>query len=130
MGGQGRDFDAIVERLSLAPKVRAAVEGDFYSVLYLHTPTLPGGEVGVHSPVLNDTRLIAPRDWGNIWVYGLQIYVAGWLTKNEFRRKSKRLRPGSEVKQYRHTSTDNWAVAVRELRPMEELIEAAKKWGV
>lgn len=127
IAGQGRNLEPIVERLNLMPKVRAVVESDFYSVLYLHTPALPDAVIGVHSPALRDTRLIWPDGWSNLWVYGLRIYLAGYLTKNELRRKSERLRPGSEVKQYAVTDTDNWAVPVKDLRPVAELIEAARK---
>ena len=126
IGGQGRDRESLVERLRLQPRRRVVAAGDFYSVLYLHAPALPRAAIGMHSPALKQTRLIPPEDWGNIWVYGLGIWLAGYLTKNEFRKRSKRLAAGSAVKQYDRTHAENWAVPVRALRPVSELLEAAK----
>jgi hypothetical protein len=125
VGGQGRDHEPLAERVRLLPRQRVALGGDFYSVLYLHTPALPSAQIGVYSPALKQTRLVSPGDWANIWVYGLGIWLAGYLTKNEFRRKSRRLPPGSPVKQYDRTSAENWAVPVRALRPVSRLLEAA-----
>ncbi len=126
IGGQGREREPLVERLRLQPRQRTVVAGDFYSVLYLHAPALPRAAIGVHSPALKQTRLIAPGDWGNVWVYGLDIWLAGYLTKHEFRKKSKRLPAGSPVKQYDRTHAENWAVPVRALRPVSELLKAAR----
>jgi hypothetical protein len=127
IGGQDREREPLVERLRLPPRQRTLARGDFYAVLYLHAPALPRAAIGIHSPVLKQTRLVAPGDWGNIWVYGLGIWLAGYLTKHDFRQQSQRLPPGSPVKQYDHTATENWAVPVRALRPVSELLRAAKR---
>jgi hypothetical protein len=104
---------------------------EFFSLLYLHATRLPGGTVGVHSGALNETHLVAPGDWANIWVYGMEVFIAGWLTKAEFRARCRKLPKGSAVKQYPRTQTDNRAVHVRDLRPIEALVAAVKKseWG-
>lgn len=126
IGGQGRNLEPLVERLALKPRVRVQAEADFYSVLYLHVPALPDGEVGLHSPALKDTQLVTPKDWDNIWVYGMAIWLVGYLTQLDFRRKSRRLRPGTRVRQYDRTQAENWAVPVSDLRPVSELLEAAR----
>ena len=106
-------------------------ESEYYSLLYLHAARPPEGVLGVRSPALRDTHLIAPADWMNIWVYGMEIFIAGWLTKGEFRAKSRRLPAGSSVKQYPRTQTDNRAVRVTALRPPRELAALVRnsEWG-
>ncbi len=127
-GGQADDHAARVERLHLVPRVRTATQAEFYSLLYLHVPRLPGGPVGVRSPALRETVLVQPGDWVNIWVYGIEVFLAGWLSKADFRALSRRLPAGSSVLQYPRTQTDNRAVPVTKLRPVIELAELVKHW--
>src|SRR3989304_3317594 len=97
--------------------------------LKAHSPQfLPaeGGAVGGHSPTLRETLLIEPADWTNIWVYGLEIFIAGWLTKAEFRARGRKLPRGSPVKLYARTQTDNRAAPVRDLRPLDDLVRLVK----
>jgi hypothetical protein len=127
LGGQGAGHHGLVERLELQPRERAVTGAVFYSLLYVHVPRLPEGALGVRSPVLKETALIEPGDWQNIWVYGIEIFMAGWLTKAEFRERSRRLPAGSAVRQYARTQTDNRAVPVRQLRPVAELAELIRR---
>ena len=128
-GGQAANHAGRVEQLRLVPRVRTASRAEFYSLLHLHVPRLPDGPLGVRSPVLGETVIVAPGDWVNIWVYGIEIFLAGWLPKADFRALSRRLPRGSAVLQYPRTQTDNRAVSVTELRPVEELAEMVKRWG-
>lgn len=122
IGGQDAARRARAERLRLGPRERTVTAGEFYSLLYLHPAALPAGAVGVRSAVLKDTVLVPPQRWDNIWVYGIEIFLAGWLTKAEFRARGRRLPAGSAVLQYpRGTQTDNRAVPVRALRDVREL---------
>jgi hypothetical protein len=128
-GGQVANHAGRAEQLRLEPRVRTATTAEFYSLLYLHVPRLPGGPVGVRSPVLRETVVIQPGDWVNIWVYGIEVFLGGWLPKADFRALSRRLPRGSTVLQYPRTQTDNRAVPVTQLRPVEELAEMVKRWG-
>jgi hypothetical protein len=131
IGGQDAGRAAVVERLTLSPLTRVETQHAFYSLLYVRVPRLPEALLGVHSPALNLTRLIAPAEWFNIWVYGEEVFMAGWLTKAEFRALSRRLPPGAPVKQYRYTQAENRAVPVQALRPLAELAALVKQsdWG-
>ncbi|MEP7358440.1 MAG: hypothetical protein ABI847_14430 [Anaerolineales bacterium] len=84
-GGQDAFRGAQAETLRLAPRARMATRAEYYSLLYLHAARLPEGTVGVRSPTLKETVLVAPSDWVNIWIYGIEIFLAGWLPKAEFR---------------------------------------------
>ncbi len=127
-GGQAADHSGLVERLQLAPRARTASAAEFYSLLYLHVPRLPGGALGVRSPALRETVVIEPDQWENIWVYGIEIFLAGWLPKADFRALSRHLPRGSAVLQYPRTQTPNRAVPVTQLRPVEELAAMVKAW--
>jgi hypothetical protein len=127
IGGQNADHTTVRERVKLLPRTRTLVEHDYYSVLYLSMPHLPGGAVGLHSPTLHETHIVEPTGWVNIWVYGQRVYLCGWLNKHDFRRCSRHLPADSPVKQYRHTATANRALPIGELRPMAELAEIAQR---
>jgi len=131
VGGQNEKRESILEHVRLEPHTRAETRREFFSLLYLHPPHVPDGAVGVRSPVLRETRLIEPREWTNIWMYGLVIFLAGWMTKGDFRARSRKLPQGTPVKQYARTQTTNRALPIRELRPIEELASLVKnsEWG-
>jgi hypothetical protein len=130
-GGQDAARAAVVERFRLGPHGQAETAENFYSLLYVRVPHLPADLLEVHSPALNATRRITPLDWSNIWVYGLEVFVAGWLPKAEFRVLSHALPAGAAVKQYRRTQVDNRAVPVSALRPAAELAQLIRNsdWG-
>jgi hypothetical protein len=131
VGGQDQNRAVVVERLTLPPRTRLETRHTFYSLLYLRVPRLPDALLGVRSPALRLTRLVAPADWFNIWVYGEEVFMAGWLTKGEFRALGRRLPAGRAVKQYPHTQVDNRMVPVNELRPIRELAQLIRHsdWG-
>jgi hypothetical protein len=130
-GGQDAARAAIMERFKLPPATPVESAQPYYALLYTRVPHLPDGVVEVHSPALGETQRIGPLDWANIWVYGLEVFIAGWLTKGEFRAQSQLLPAGTAVKQYRQTQVDNRAVPVRDLRPMAELAQLIRDsdWG-
>ena len=68
----------------------------------------------MHSPALEKTHVVEPKDWANIWVYGQRVYLCGWMNKHNFRVGSRHLPPHSPVKQYRRTATANRALPIGE----------------
>lgn len=121
VGGQARNRAALTETLLLSPGTRLAGQQRYYALLYLRASRAPEAEVGVHSPVLERTHLVRPVDWHNIWVYGMEVFIAGWLTKGEFLALGRRLPAGARVKQYPRTQTANRAVLAQDLRPVADL---------
>lgn len=126
IGGQTIDHATVTETLVLPPRQRVTCPLPLASVLYLHSPHWPTGRLGVHSPTLKQTVIIAPDQWCNIWVYGLEIILTGYLTKSAFRAQSRKLPVGAPVQQYAHTQTPNRAVPMQALRPLAELFALAK----
>ena len=129
IGGQdaGRAMRSV--EVQVPPRRRVQVEEGFFSLAYIHTKLPPQGRLGVHSPQLKETHIVEPSDWGNIWVYGLDILLAGYLSRAEFNRRASFIREGARVFQYNRTRTKNLAVSVYDLRPVAELLERAGSWS-
>ncbi len=104
VGGQNRQREFQRESLELAPRERTRLENEYYSLSYLQVSEPPAGRLGIHSPTMRETYLVGQEEWGNIWVYGLEITLAGYMRWGEFRRKARRLPPGSQVLQFQQNS--------------------------
>ena len=63
------------------------------------------------------------HDWGNIWVYDGLVYFTGYMSKGEFREKSKRIpRFSKDIKQYYETRTDNKGVLIKEFYSLKDIL--------
>ena len=56
----------------------------------------------------------------------MEIYLAGYITRAEFRRRASPIPIDSKVFQYSRTKAKNMAVPVSGLKPMHELLARAK----
>ncbi len=128
IGGQDLRREFITTSVVLYPHTRSVVDADFYSLAYLHAKSKPGGRLGVFSPSRKETYLIKSTDWSNIWIYGMDICLAGWISRPEFRRHASLIPEGSRVFQLDRTHTKNLAVSISELRPLAELFEHVHDW--
>jgi hypothetical protein len=126
IGGQdaGRAMRSLT--VELPPRRRVLVEAGLFSLAYIHTRQPLHTRLGVYSPQLQETHIIHASEWGNIWVYGLEILLAGWMTRGEFNQRARFIREGARVFQYDRTRTKNLAVSVCDLKPFGELLERAK----
>jgi hypothetical protein len=127
IGGQNSGRDFMTRKLELPPRTRVEVDGDFYSLVYIHIESKPRARLGIYSPSRKESYLIEPIAWSNIWVYGMDIYLAGWISREEFRRRARLIHEGSRVFQYNQTRTKNLAVSVSDLKPMSELFERVRE---
>lgn len=126
IGGQdaGRGMRSI--EVQLPPRTRVQVKEEFFSLAYIHTKSPVSARIGIHSPQLKETHIIHSSEWGNIWVYGLDILLAGYLTRGEFSRRASFIRQGARVFQYDRTRTKNLAVSVCDLKPLPAFLETLK----
>jgi hypothetical protein len=129
IGGQdaGREMRSFI--VEIPPRRRIQIDDGFFSVAYIHTKNLPQARIGIHSSRRDETYIVNSVDWGNIWVYGMDILLAGYLTRGEFKQRASFLREGARVFQYEHTRTKNLAVNVCDLKPLSELFERVKEWS-
>jgi hypothetical protein len=128
LGGQDEDHKFIKEQMILNPRERMLAKQKFYTLSYLYSPRLPDGFLGVHSSEIAETRLIKPIEWGNIWIYGMEIIFAGYIPRGEFRKNAVRLPVGSRIFQYSRTRTENFTLPIANLHPLGDLFKRAKSW--
>jgi len=126
IGGQdeGRAMQSCT--VELPPRRRVEIPNEFFSLSYVHTRSSPNARIGLHSPTRRETYLIGTQDWGNIWVYGMQVVLTGYIRRDEFSRRASFLQTGSRIFQYNATQVKNLAVSVSELKPLSALFEQAR----
>jgi hypothetical protein len=128
IGGQDGEREFVTQKYTLEPLTRVVVDLPLYSLAYLHVESIPDARIGVHSSARGEIYLIQPHDWGNIWIYGMETWLTGYIAREEFRRKASTIFAGSRVFQYSKTQTKNMSVPVADLRPLDELFERVKVW--
>jgi hypothetical protein len=128
LGGQDEGREMRLREVEIPPRRRVEIQNGFFSLAYIHIKTPPSARVGIRCANRNETHLIGAPEWGNIWVYGLDILFAGFVTREEFKRKARPVPEGTRVFQYEKTRTKNLAVPVSELKPLSELLERVKEW--
>lgn len=129
IGGQNAEREFVTARLELPPKKRMYVEQQFHSLSYVHATPRPEARIGLHSPVHGDPYIVPPHEWSNIWVYGMDIIMTGWLTHEDYRRKGKVLNIGMHTLQSEHTREKNLLVPMGELNPLRPLFERVQAWA-
>jgi len=122
IGGQAMDGQVLSEQVELAAGQRVKSKYAYNTLAYLHPEQEPAGRIGLTSPLRKIVRLVSPGEWGNCWVYGMDIYLGGFITHAEFSRRSRRLSPGSRIRQTRRLIEKARMLSVRELHPLSELL--------
>ena len=122
----GREF--VTARLELPPGQPLHVEQSFYSLAYVHALEFARRLSRTAQSAAGQAHLIAPSEWGNIWIYGMEILLTGWLSREEFRRRASSLNAGLRTFQYARTRTKNLLVPVAGLQPLGELFEKVRLW--
>ena len=128
IGGQNVEREFVTAMLELPPKKRVPVEQSFHSLAYVHAARKPEARIGLHSPLRGEAYIIPAHAWGNIWVYGMDILLTGWLSHEEYRRKAKVLNAGMRTFQYDRTRVKNLLVPMLELNPLGGLLTRVKEW--
>lgn len=129
IGGQDKHRNFITETLTLHPLTRCHAMNEYYSLAYVQCRSIPDARIGIHSTTIgSDIYLIHAHEWGNIWIYGMEIWMTGYISHEEFRRKASIVYTGSRVFQYSKTQTRNLSVPIMDLRPLNDLFEKVTTW--
>lgn len=115
--------------VELPPRRRLELETEFFALSYLHVCSNPAARIGIHSPTRGETHLVGASDWGNLWVYGLDVLLAGYIAREEFCRRASFIPAGSRLFQTDQTQVKNLAVPVSELKPFHDLFIRVKTWS-
>ena len=127
--GQAEGREVLSCTLELPPRTRVEIPEGFFSLAYLHVKTMPAARIGIYSPARNQTHLVGPLDWRNLWIYGLDLWLAGYMSHEEFSRRASFIPAGSRVFPYDQTQVKNLGVPVSELKPLAELFERVRAWS-
>ena len=130
LGGQAAGGEMSSLTVEIPPKRRVEIETGFFSLAYIHMQNRPNERLGIHSPARKETHVIEQADWSNLWIYDMDILLAGYLRREEFNRRARFLREGARVFPYDHTRIKHLAVDVSDLRPIAELLERVKEWNL
>ncbi|HMD80663.1 MAG TPA: hypothetical protein VKE92_05100, partial [Anaerolineales bacterium] len=130
IGGQDEGREMRSCTVELPPRTRIQIEDEFFSVSYVHMKSTPDARIGIHSPARAETCVVGALDWGNIWVYGMDILLTGYLTREEFNRRASFIQAGARVFQYNQTRTKSLAVPISDLKPLSDLFERVREWNM
>jgi hypothetical protein len=130
IGGKDAGRNFVTTRLELPPKRRILVDSEFYSLAYIHAGSQPEARIGIHSPQRGDPYLIPSHAWSNLWIYGMDILLTGWLTHEEFRRKARVLNAGARTFLLNQNRLKNLMVPIVELNPLGRLLEKVRLWEI
>ena len=121
VNGQDEAREMKREVVSLAPGVNVKLHEVFYSITSLHVRRVPEARIRIHCESLNETLVIAPHDWSNILVYGMDIFMVGYATYEEMSQRATLLLPNSRTFQYERTHVKNLSLLVSKLKPIQKL---------
>ena len=113
--------------LSLPPGVKVKLDETFYSITSLHVRRMPEARIGIRCERMNEAHIVAPHEWGNIWVYGMDVLMAGYTTYEEMGTRSTLLQPNARTFQYERTHVKNLLMPLARLKPMGRLFNIAAK---
>jgi hypothetical protein len=118
-----------MEEIEINSGIEKASYLEYYTLNSLHLRMKPKGSLSIHSPLLKDTHLVKNIMWRNIWVYGLQIILGGYITRGEYRKKlSENLVGGQELLSGSIQRTKP-SIPVSGLHPLPDLFSRAKSWS-
>ncbi|KXK13508.1 MAG: hypothetical protein UZ14_CFX002001587 [Chloroflexi bacterium OLB14] len=119
----GQDEGRVMKRkvISLHPKTKINLDENFYAINAIHVKHMPNARIGIKCEAQRDAYIISHFDWANIWVYGMDIFLCGFLSYEEFSQQAKALPINSKTFQYETTRVKNLFVPVANLKPMEKL---------
>lgn len=129
IGGQAEGREIRSQWVELPPQTRLEVETGFFSISHIHSKARANARIGIHSPMCKETHLIGALDWGNLWIYGMEILLAGYMARAEFSRRASFIQAGARVFQYDQTHVKNLAVPVSDLKTLSDLFERVKIWS-
>ena len=128
LGGQAEGRSFLTRVVEIPAHTRVVVDDPFFALAYIHIHKMFEGRLGIHSATRDETYIINWQEWGNIWVYGMDILLAGYKARSEFARRAHHLQAGARVFQYRQTRVKNLAMPVAELNPLPDLLEQVREW--
>lgn len=125
INGQDEAREMKREILSLSPGILVRSHEAFYSITSVHVRRVPEARIRIQCETLSEALVIAPHDWSNIWVYGMDIFMTGYATYEDMSQRATLLLPNSRTFQYERTHVKNLSLPVSKLKPIHKLVGSA-----
>jgi hypothetical protein len=129
LGGVDGERNPVFSELVVMPGERHALPERFHALRYMRIQREPDGPLGLHSPALKETHIASMYEWGNLWVYGMDVYFLGYLTYGEYQRRAKFVPVGTSRFGIPSTTQSFWSVPVPVLRPLSDLFSRVNAWA-
>ena len=130
--GQDHQRSYVGHTVELPGRQRVEMERtpEIFTLGALHTTALPSGPLGLHSQQFADTQLVAPFEWGNIWIYVLRMYITGYITQADFFRHARKVNGQDAGRVNPCLQQENlFCLPVSELKPAQDLFVRAANWA-
>jgi hypothetical protein len=129
IGGLDGEHQFISEALELPSRETRRLAKDFHSLAYILSRSRLQARIGIHCHRYGEALIIPARAWDNVWIYGMEIILLGWLTHEQYRSQACMLNTGSQPFPYAARPEKSLLVPVHELNPLGSLLEKVKAWG-
>lgn len=130
MLGSGISHELLEEQLLLLPLQKVVLETEFYSLNLIHHVQCNGTNVEISSPTVEKSYQITRYDWENIWVYGMEIILAGYITFGDYKRIARPFKPWKRINLIGKSHSSSCALKIKELHALPHLFQSAKDWSV
>ena len=87
----------------------------------MSTAEVPQGRLGMSQQGVKEPLIVHPTQWGNLWLYGLEVWWLGYLTRRAFDQQARRLPAGHPKGAGVRLAQTAYGVPLSALRPMEDL---------
>ena len=119
LGGSNIHRHFQTERICLKPHTQMDLKQNFYTLRYIHTPNLPDDTVRVYSSTLKETYLVEPYSWKNLWIYGLDIIIGGYVTRMGYQENAKRIPKSGRNIHSAYTSREYCSLPLKNFHPIK-----------
>jgi hypothetical protein len=127
--GTCKSKDILKEQMHLSPLREVASQAEFYSLNLLSITQERDARITVNSPQIKKNYHIDGNDWVNIWVYGMEIILAGFITFGEIKHSARSLKSSAQTSRLANTTSTEVALPLISLHPLVDLFQSALNWS-
>jgi len=129
VAGSDKSQEILNEQMYLASLREITSQSEFYSLKLLSIPQGPCSKLKIYSPQINKFYDIDENDWRNIWVYGMDIILAGFITFGEIKHSARPLKSGAQTRHLANSHLTEAALSPKRLHPLADLFQSALIWS-
>ncbi len=126
--GQNKNRQITSEKIALDPDKTNTPTQDFYSLQCLHLPQIIDGHIGLYSSQLQQKYRVTQKQWSNVWVYGMEFFLVGYMSRYECRRVADARHPDAGTFSAMQRE-DDIGLPVQKLQSLPKLFILARNWG-